>query len=224
MRGWIRRLQALRCFVVLARDPRRLDVVFDLRASLDDPAVLEPIVRRLSADPRVARALAARPRVGRLELASLRALPEGSVGRVYAEWMTRMGLSPEAIPELPASSELEYFPAHLYETHDLWHVVTGFGPDVPGELGLQAFYLAQLGGPLPLAILAAGLLNTLGHLDDADARMDAITEGYRLGKASEPLFGLDWRALLSRPLVDVRRELGIPTPARGDSPLSAMAA
>jgi ubiquinone biosynthesis protein Coq4 len=33
-----------------------------------------------------------------------------------------------------------------YETHDIWHVVTGFHTDVAGELGLQAFYLAQFPG------------------------------------------------------------------------------
>ena len=30
----------------------------------------------------------------------------------------------------------------LRETHDIVHVLTGFGTDGPGELGLQAFNLA----------------------------------------------------------------------------------
>ncbi len=34
---------------------------------------------------------------------------------------------------------------HLYQTHDIWHVVTGWGNDLPGEVGLGGFYSAQFG-------------------------------------------------------------------------------
>jgi ubiquinone biosynthesis protein Coq4 len=207
----VRRLQALRCFVVLARDPRRLDVVFSLRESLDDPAAMAPILSRLRAMPGPAAALRARPRLT-LDLPTLRRLPEGTVGRAYARFMDDQGLDPASIPTLGARDDESYLSAHLYETHDLWHVLTGFAPDVAGELGLQAFYLAQLEGPLPVAILAAGMLNTLGRLDDARARMDAIAHGWALGKAARPFFGLPWAELLGRPLADVRRELGLEAP------------
>lgn len=207
----VRRLQALRCFVVLARDPRRLDVVFSLRESLDDPAAMAPILSRLRALPGPAAALRTRPRLT-VDLPTLRRLPEGTVGRAYARFMDEQGLDPASIPTLPAQDDESYLSAHLYETHDLWHVLTGFAPDVAGELGLQAFYLAQLEGPLPVAILAAGMLNTLGRLDDARARMDAIAHGWALGKASRPFFGLPWAELLGRPLADVRAELGLEAP------------
>lgn len=205
----VRRIQALRCFVVLARDPRRLDVVFSLRESLDDPSALEPVLQRLRAQPGPAAALRTRPRLPRIDLPTLRAMPAGSVGHAYAAFMDGQGLDPNAIPKLEATDDASYLSAHLYETHDVWHVLTGFAPDVAGELGLQAFYLAQLEGPLPVAILAAGLLNTLGTLGDARPRMEAIVRGWELGNRARPFFGVRWADLLARPLADVRRDLGL---------------
>lgn len=205
----VRRIQALRCFVVLARDPRRLDVVFSLRESLDDPSALEPVLTRLRALPGPSAALRTRPRMPRIDLPTLRAMPVGSVGQAYAAFMDSQGLDPNAIPKLEATDDAGYLTAHLYETHDVWHVITGFAPDVAGELGLQAFYLAQLEGPLPVAILAAGLLNTLGTLGEVRARMDAIVRGWELGNRARPFFGVRWGDLFARPLVEVRRELGV---------------
>ena len=39
-----------------------------------------------------------------------------------------------------------------------------------------------------------------------------IREGYRRGKAAAWLPGQDWEALLSRPLAEVRQELGLGDP------------
>ena len=63
--------------------------------------------------------------------------------------MIRMNLDPKDIlvPE-NVGSDFDYVRAHLRETHDVWHPVTGFDTDVAGELGLQAFYLAQFQAPL----------------------------------------------------------------------------
>lgn len=213
MKRLLRRIAALRSLIVIARDPRRLDAVFALRDAVVDRAVVEPLVARLRGGEATGRALRERARLGRPDLAALGRLPEGTCGRAYADFMRAAGLDPSSIPALAARDELEWYLAHLYETHDVWHVVAGFGPDVAGELGLQAFYLAQLEGPLPVAILGAGLLNTVGAMGDATRRMDEITRGWRLGRAARPLFGVRWDEHWSRPLDEVRRGLGLPAPA-----------
>jgi len=200
--------QAARAFTRIAVDPNRLDEVFNLSAKLADDRILSEMADGLRGDPACARALAERPRL-RVDLSSLRALPEGTLGRAFAENMIAQGLDPAAIPTLPSDSENEFVQAHLYETHDVWHAVTGFGTDVAGELGLQAFYMAQLVGRLPTALLAAGLINTLlfKH-DDRVARMDAIARGWQLGRRARPLFGVRWDQLWLTPLDEVRRDLG----------------
>lgn len=199
-------------FVRLVRDPNRLDEVFHLsdRLSRAHPEVLQAMAEHVAKTSAGAHALLARPRVGKPDLEALAALPEGTLGRAFAGFLRARGLDPASIPTLPATDAPSYVRAHLYETHDLWHVVTGFETDVAGELGLQAFYAAQLPGRLPIALLAMGMLNTLIYADDdRDPRMQAIARGYRLGKSARPLFGTDWASLWSTPLEEVRAALGL---------------
>src|SRR5438477_261218 len=79
----------------------------------------------LPRDPRCALALDERHRF-RIDLASLRGLAPGTLGRTFAEHMIANGLDPSALPDLPSTDRRSFFRAHLYETHDIWHVVTGF--------------------------------------------------------------------------------------------------
>jgi ubiquinone biosynthesis protein Coq4 len=124
--------------------------------------------------------------------------------------MDRNGLDPASIPTLPDDDDAKYVRAHLYETHDLWHVATGFGTDVAGELGLQAFYQAQLPGKLPAAILASGFLNTLVFsFAQRDVRLREIARGWLLGRRSRPLFGVRWDDLMALPLDEARARLGL---------------
>jgi ubiquinone biosynthesis protein Coq4 len=137
-------------------------------------------------------------------------MPEGSVGRGLAQYLVENHLNPDDLPVRPAENDYEYILAHLYETHDLWHVLTGFKTDVAGELGLQAFYLAQ--GPYMLAVLllAIGMLNTLLFArEDYTGRMEAITRGWKMGKQARMLFGQPWNEFLPRPLAEARTALGL---------------
>ncbi|MDB4966735.1 MAG: hypothetical protein JWN44_2424 [Myxococcales bacterium] len=216
MRNPIKTAKAAVAFVRLAQDMGRLDEVFNLGDGLIAPEVLRAMAEHVGATPTGALALREQPRV-HLDLQKLRVLPAGTLGRVYADLMIANGLDPADIPTLVAFDELRYVRAHLYETHDLWHVATGFATDVAGELGLQAFYLAQMPGRLPSAILAAGFVNTLVHnFDDRDRRMRAIVRGWLLGKRSRLLFGVRWDDYLERPLADVQRLLGLDVDAVDD--------
>jgi ubiquinone biosynthesis protein Coq4 len=202
-------VKAVRAFVRLTLDPNQLDEVFKLSDGVVEEDVLRAIIDAANREPATAAALAERYHV-HLDLATLRALPDGTLGREYARMMDKNGLDPASIPTLPDATEAEFVRAHLYETHDLWHVVTGFGTDVAGELGLQAFYQAQLPGKLPAAILASGFLNTLlFNFADRDRRSGEIARGWLLGRRSRPLFGVRWDDYLALPLDEVRRRLGI---------------
>src|SRR5262249_45956146 len=151
----------VRAFLEVVGDPRKLERIFALTdAGLDD-ATLDKILASIRRHPQGAAALRERPRLGQPSLESLLALPAGTLGRVYAEHMRAAGLDPGNLPQRPAHDEKSYFIPHLIETHDVWHVVTGLGTDVAGELGLMAFYSAQSPGKVPLFISTAILLNTL---------------------------------------------------------------
>ena len=209
MRNPLSLLQAGTAFIRLTRDMSRLDEVFRLGDGLVDDETIRAASECVRAHETGRAALRDRPHV-HLDLAKLRALPTGTLGREYALMMDRNRLDPASIPTLPDDDEGKYVRAHLYETHDLWHVVTGFATDVAGELGLQAFYQAQLPGKLPAAILASGFLNTLFYsFRERDARLREIARGWLLGRRSRPLFGVRWDDYFALPLDEVRARLGV---------------
>jgi len=205
MRKLVAAIKGVHAFVTVVRNTKRLEPIFALRESLSDPALIRPMIDDFKRSEEGVTAFRRLRRLPPWNIAALDALPEGSLGRHFATHLRESDIDPAALPTLSANDEYEYVSAHLYETHDLWHALTGFGVDEAGELGLQAFYLAQSPTRLALAILAAGCLNTaLFAMEDRTRRMDAISVGWGMGRYAKPLFGIDWEALLHEPLAAVR--------------------
>jgi len=204
-------VKTLWSFADLVKHPDHLDRVFEISDGMvkQRTEVLEKMAEHFASDPRGAQAIRDKHRI-RFDLAELDVLPEGTLGRVFAGHMRKNGLDPAAIPTLEAHDDLEFLRAHLYETHDIWHAVTGYDTDVAGELGLQAFYAAQAPGGLPWMLLAMGFLNTaLYSMDDRERRFDAIARGWDMGKRARPLFGVRWDDLWTTPVDEVRQSLGV---------------
>ncbi|HZI09235.1 MAG TPA: Coq4 family protein [Myxococcus sp.] len=213
------------------RQPEQLGDILELAGVLAPPMAMRRLVERLMRYPDAAQALIERPRMGLLHLSRLRTLPEGTLGRTLADHLVENGLDPDALPYLQAHTDEEYVRAHMLETHDVWHVLTGFPTDVPGELGIQAFSLAQVGSPFALGILAGGLANTLLYaFSERDTRMRAIVRGWLLGQRARLLFGAPWRQMWELPLAEVRQryrldldtvDAVLPTPPPRASPRAA---
>ena len=220
----LRTMKTLYTLGVLVRDPNQLSKVFDMADALATPDMLAPMVETLRREPGGARAFAERPRL-RVELATLRLLPRGTLGREFAEQMIAKGLDPAALPHLPSTDDHSFLRAHLYETHDVWHAVTGFDTDWVSEIGLQAFYLAQIPGPLSAALVAVGCLRIARfEMESRERVMDAIVRGWTMGRRARPFFGVRWNELWDVPLEDVRKQLGIATAVPASESLSARAA
>lgn len=190
------------------RDPERLEDIVDLAGVFVPPQKLRRLTDSLWHIPSGAEALRERPRMGAVDVAALRTLPPGTLGRAFADHLLENGL--RVLPCLPAQTDTEYVRAHLLEVHDVWHVLTGFSTQVAGELGVQAFSLAQLGSPFAAGILTGGLANTLLFaFSERDVRMRAIVRGWLLGKRARPLFGGAWARMWERPLEEVRAAFGL---------------
>lgn len=208
-------LRFLAGYLQMARDPSRLDVVFRMIDGVHESDAGGAISSFL-ARPEVSALMADSRPLLFLRIEELRALPAGTLGRAYAEFIDARGFDLGALYRLKdGRSEATIEPQervkiHMERSHDLWHVVTGFETDIAGELGLQAFYVAQLGSPIGAAVISAGLLNAVVRApQDISARMEAIATGWRHGKACGSLFGADWAALVHEPLEDVRARFGI---------------
>ena len=83
-------------------------------------------------------------------------LPEGSLGRSYAELIRRLNYDPEFFLPRPIDSEAQWLTQRVATTHDIHHVVAGFGTMPAGESGVLAITAAQIG------FLAYVLLTTAG--------------------------------------------------------------
>jgi ubiquinone biosynthesis protein COQ4 len=212
LRKLIGSVRFIRAFNRLIEDPSQLDVVFELGRSALHGSTLPPELAR----PEVLAYVRAPepPRPLEVDLEALRNLPERTLGRAFADWLAAHGFEPGDLMKYDGKhnqgdSEVVRYRTHLQSTHDLWHVLTGFDTDIDGEVGLQAFYLAQLDTPLAPIVMSAAMLGILRKGLNATSLMDAITSGWRMGKAARPLFGVDWASLWSTPLAEVRARFGV---------------
>lgn len=196
-------------FLRLTQDPSRLDLVLKLTDSLDPET--HPEAKKMLARPEVRRGLEQGLKAPRIDLPRLRALPEGTLGRAVAAFFDAQGFDPAVLFHTPltATTDFQRFKQHMERSHDIWHVVTGFGTDVPGELGLQAFGIAQIGASLGYVLLSAGMFHMASDSTQGEPMMEEIVRGWQLGKSARPLFGTDWEALFPRPLAEVRAMFGI---------------
>ncbi|MCO4773680.1 MAG: hypothetical protein KDA24_26855 [Deltaproteobacteria bacterium] len=218
----IDRFRLARGFFAIARDPRNLDGVLDLA---------DNIAKRENAFDNVSEEL--RDEVMAFEGAGvmpppeeLRELADGTLGREYVRFMDEHGLTPEALDRAPEDgNQLEVFRAHMRNSHDIWHVATGWTPDLLGELALQAFYLAQLRLPFPAFVLAAGMLHVVWksprHFYEV---VDAVAEGYRQGREATPLAPIQWVKMLDLPVNEVRDALQIAPATQRPEPVIPLVA
>jgi ubiquinone biosynthesis protein COQ4 len=150
----------------------------------------------------------------------LKSLPEGTLGRTYHDFMAEENLTADGL--VAASEEAPYrqaltasekiFSDRMRDSHDLWHVTTGYGRDGLGELSLLAFYYAQ-GRNRGIGFIV--LMGAYTSAKDAPKSgiWKAVREGYRLGKKARWLPAADWEALLEKPVSEVRAILGVGDPA-----------
>jgi len=154
--------------------------------------------------------------------AALKRLPKGSFGRVYVDFMEAEGLTAQGLVDEFDSFDnglMEQYPESVQwysnrrrDTHDLLHILTGYGRDALGEASLLAFSYAVNKG-LGVAFIAYGAGMEVRKTAPKNAKvMAAVHEGYKNGKAAHDILNYDIMALLAQPLETVREKLGIAPP------------
>ncbi len=217
---WRRALRALRALI---RDPDRTDQAFiflQAAGGRND----ERIRRRFLADPRGARLAAERPSLEAAlsDRAALAKLPPASFGRAYLDYVERNGFDPVGLSALRKEAYLADFPPldaerdWMYDrgalTHDLWHVLSGYGTDEIGEATLLWFSFSQLGG---FANFLLSLAAALSAWSTAGLRWPLyLHKVYRRGRRAVWLVPVPYEELLARSLDEVRASLAIDAPER----------
>ena len=177
--------------------------------AVSDRHSFELMVELLSRHPQAKAAFENRPRLGNVDLLQLQNLSKNTLGHAYANHLLNNGLKPLQAQEV--ESDFHFLSAHITETHDLWHVVTGCNTDILGEIQLEAFYVAQLEvSRFWLSLLAKNLLKAVVYdVEISTNYMDAIAKGWVMGKQAKPLFGVPWNTLWETSLSEVRDSLAI---------------
>jgi ubiquinone biosynthesis protein COQ4 len=160
--------------------------------------------------------------------ATLAALPAGSLGRAYYDFMASENLSAEGLVEasritmqaLPAD-DLTLFRERSREMHDLLHVLTGYGRDPLGEACLVAFSYAQT-GLKGFAVIAVNAARRIARARPGQPVGRAVFEGYRHGRSAEWLPGADWEALLAEPVEAIRAQFAVKPPTYYQKVLAAV--
>ncbi len=196
--------------LILANDPEKTDVVFDVADILNTLGAADEAKRRIAADPRNVAVIENRKLLNAINLSELAKLPEGSLGYEYASHMLRLKLDPEFYRKREIKSEFDFIVMRMRQTHDLWHIATGFQTTVSDEIGLQAFTMAYMALPLPIGLVGSSLLKTLLSAETKTGELiDAIAKGCNLGKRVDGLFSFDWEANWLTPVIEIRKRMNL---------------
>jgi ubiquinone biosynthesis protein COQ4 len=168
-------------------------------------------VRRLAKTRAGRDLLSERPSLQRknIDLEALAQLPEGTVGRAFARYFMDNKTRPFETPwETP--SDGDYVLKWYRETHDIHHIVTGYGTDVVGEMELQAFSFGNLGLPSSRLALFFGVVLTPRGMPPVGKHWRRLVAAYRRGKRTESLLGVRYDQYLDQPVAALRQALRVP--------------
>ena len=144
------------------------------------------------------------------DLDYLLTLAPDTLGYQFASAMKKTGFDPNLHEGLTAETDGKYVELRLSQTHDIWHVITGFDVSEIGEIGLQAFHLTQFPYPLAMSILASSFIASIiwepKALPDV---IEAIAQGFAMGKAAKQLFAQKWEEGWDKPLAQWQADLNV---------------
>jgi ubiquinone biosynthesis protein COQ4 len=173
---------------------------------------------------------------------ALRKLPANSFGRAYLDFMEKEGLTAvgfeneyDKYKDTTDEFEdvLDRFHRRLRDTHDILHILTGYGRDALGEQCILAINFAQNRN------IGVGLIAFAGPIEASRSgaklapMLKAVREAVRIGNNAANIVHQDLFALLKEPLDEVRKRLNFTHPtayfeaheqmrARGIDPLKVL--
>lgn len=200
----------LKGFVGIIRDPGNTESIFDIAQGMQDSEAFKQSISYMKSQPEIAEIMVERYLATPLDLDALMQLPPDSLGHTYAAYLKEQNFEAEFYPPIQIKDDLSYAMLRLRQTHDIWHIVADFNTNPNGELGLQAFMLAQLHYPLSVLLLAGGMLKVLFQsAQDLGTLLDQIALGYQKGVKAKPFLAQKWEDHWEKSVLEWRRELNV---------------
>ncbi|MES2754460.1 MAG: Coq4 family protein [Pseudomonadota bacterium] len=143
----------------------------------------------------------------------------GTVGAAYRDFLESTGYSADGLAEVSKINQEEdmlhpyaWFGRRIRDSHDLWHILTGYKADESlGEACLVAFSYAQVGGLGWAFIGGAAALKSV-RVTGGTLFAKAVWEGYRNGRKATWISAEDYLQLMHEPIDAVRQRLNIAAP------------
>ncbi len=204
-------MMALQPYLALLAGDVGLDVVGEMSDALLKTSSFALAVKHLQADAQCAELIAERYMAPEHDIAGLLTYPTDSLGFVYAQSMQAKGFRAEDLyKDVSIDSDASYVEVRLSQTHDIWHIVTGFGVSEIAEIGLQAFHLPQFPYPLAVSLLSSSLMSSLLFAPETlPDLLSAIQKGWEMGKTAKPFFAQKWEESWEKPLAEWRQDLHV---------------
>lgn len=216
-----RPLRAVRNFQALMKDKEDTSLVFKIFESLPSGSFMTR-ARDLCLSERGEMLRKTEPALPEIldDHAALRRTPKGSLAHAYCDFMEAEGLTAaglvaeaERLGRAKFPDLLQWFMERSRDTHDLFHVLTGYGRDALGEQCVLLFTHGQSPSQGHLLIGYAGAANIKKMVKDSNAPViGAVREAHRTGKGAPSLMAQPIREILAQPIDDVRKALRIPQP------------
>jgi len=218
-----RPLRAWKNFRLLIKDKEDTSLVFKIFESLPSKDFL-PRVEQLALSERGEYLRRTEPTLPEIldDHDALRRTPKGSLAHAYCDFMESEGLTAAGLvaeaerlgrPKFP--DLVQWFAERSRDTHDLFHVLTGYGRDALGEQCVLLFTHGQSPSHGHLLIGYAGAANIKKMVKGSKAPVfGAVRQAHRTGTGAPRLIDQSIRELLAQPLETVRAQLNIPEPTK----------
>lgn len=160
------------------------------------------------------RILRDRPRITSqtMSMAYLRSLPDNTVGRSYAQWLDREGVSPDTRNSVKYidDEECAYVMQRYRECHDFYHALTGLPVVVEGEVALKTFEFANT--LLPMTGLSMFAVSRLKPAERKRFFKIYAPWAINNGVNAKEVINVYWEEQLEKDVDELRAELGIEKP------------
>lgn len=147
-----------------------------------------------------------------MRLEELREYPENSVGRAYAAWLDREGVTPDTRDPVRYidNPEEAYVMQRYRETHDFTHAITGLPVIIEGELAIKAFEFANT--LLPMTGLSLAAIVRLKKVERERFWQTYFPWAVKNGLLAEEVVNVYWEEELRTDVDVLRTRLGIEMP------------
>ena len=203
-------LMTLKGAVSLFANPANTTSVYDIEDGLRREKSTQLSIEFIKSQPGMMALVNARYLSSAPDLEALLQYPEGSLGFTYATYLKEHGFDAKFYRSLEVDDDTSYIFLRRRQTHDIWHIMTGFDVDEASEVGLKAFELAQTRSTMAAILLTGSLLRTLQKKpEELGYLLDRIAVGYRMGAKANPFLAQQWEEAWDKSVDQWRKELNV---------------